>query len=59
MRFPAGPIEIMAIEEPAYLVDALCSVDEKYVDKLAQGSPAAMTSAIISRRPGSIVTGGT
>src|SRR5260370_2208468 len=36
MRFPAGSVEVMAIEESAYLVDALCSVDEKYVDKLAQ-----------------------
>src|ERR1700747_1838147 len=37
MRFPAGPFEVMAIEEAAYLVDALCGIDEKYVDKLAQG----------------------
>src|SRR6476659_4048508 len=35
MRFPAGPVEVMGIEEAAYLVDALCSIGEKYVDKLA------------------------
>src|SRR6516164_9435035 len=36
MRFPARPPEVMTIEEPAYLIDALCGVDEKYVNKLAQ-----------------------
>src|SRR3984893_13848508 len=36
MRFPAGSIEVMGIQEAAYLVDTLCSIGEKYVDKLAQ-----------------------
>ena len=36
MRFSDGPVEVVAIEEAADLVNALCRVGEKYVDKLAQ-----------------------